>query len=300
MTPAPPALSVVIAAYNRAGSIGAAIRSVLDQSWQDFELIVVDDGSTDATVAAVEAIADPRLRLVRMTENGGVSAARNRGIAEARANWVAFQDSDDEWLPRKLEKQMALLGASGPDPVAVYCGMVTLVEGAPGRRSGVVYIPDPGHETVDGDLSTALLRTSLISTQTLIARRDALRTIGGFDADLAALVDWDCVLRLAPLGPFRFVDEPLVIQRFSENSITRNRARRVAARERIVGKHLDRLGGDPALLARHYRTIAGEHRRIGNYDAARATLAQARALTPLDPKLWALSAYTALGRMRHG
>ena len=104
---ASPSVSIVIPAYNRADSIVAAIESVLRQTWTDFELIVVDDGSTDGTVAAARRIDDPRLRLTEGRVNRGAAAARNLGAAEARGGWIAFQDSDDEWLPEKLEKQMA-------------------------------------------------------------------------------------------------------------------------------------------------------------------------------------------------
>ena len=98
--PVSPPVSVVIPAYNRAATIGAAIDSVLRQTWEDFELVVVDDGSTDGTLAAARAVTDPRLRVVAAPHNLGAAGARNLGVAEARGTWIAFQDSDDEWLPR--------------------------------------------------------------------------------------------------------------------------------------------------------------------------------------------------------
>ena len=109
---------------------------MLRQSFSDFELLVVDDGSTDGTRDVVRGIADPRLRLIETPRNMGASAARNLGIAEARAPWVAFQDSDDEWLPLKLEKQMARLLAPGAGFVAGYCGMMILgeLDGEAGAR----------------------------------------------------------------------------------------------------------------------------------------------------------------------
>ena len=247
-----PAVSVVIPAYNRAASILAAIDSVLRQTWRDFELIVVDDGSRDGTQDVVRGIDDPRLRLIETPHNMGASAARNLGIAEARADWVAFQDSDDEWLPLKLERQMARLLAPGANFVAGYCGMLILGEpdetpGAGGRLQ-VRYFPDVGETRLEGDLLVPLLRGSLISTQTLVARRDRLDEIGGFDPEMRSLIDWDCVLRLAPLGPIAFVDEPLALQRFSSNSITRDRERRLISQIRIAEKHaaaLARHPGDP-------------------------------------------------------
>lgn len=294
MTAASPAVTVVIPAYNRVAQIRPAIDSVLRQTWTDFELIVVDDGSTDGTQDVVRGMADPRLRLIETPQNMGASAARNLGIAEARAPWVAFQDSDDEWLPLKLERQMARLLAPGAGFVAGYCGMMILGEidggtvGGTGRLSAR-YFPAPEQTELEGDLLEPLLRTSLISTQTLVARTDRLREIGGFDPDLKALIDWDCVLRLAPLGPIAFVDEPLVLQRFSTNSITRDRARKLASQIRVAEKHADLLASRPKIHARQLYIIAGGQRQAGDLASARATLARARALDPGNPRYWAMS-----------
>ena len=293
MPPNPvPAVSVVLPAYNRAGSILAAVESVLGQTFRDLELLVVDDGSTDGTMAALEGIRDPRLRLLANPRNLGAGAARNTGIRAARGPWVAFQDSDDEWLPQKLTLQLARLDAMGDGYVAAYCGMAIvggLDDGA--GRTSLRYIPDPTIAGVEGDIHAALLRESLVSTQTLIARRDKLLAIGGFDESLSALEDWELAIRLSELGRFAFVDEPLVMQHFSANSITKHRDRRLAARQSIVAKHLLTLRVNAALLAQHYRAIAGEQRRLGLIAEARASLAEARGLTPFDPKLWALSTY---------
>ena len=291
--PNAPAVSVVIPAYNRVTSIRAAIDSVLRQTWQDFELIVVDDGSSDGTQDAIRAIDDPRLRLIETPHNMGASAARNLGIAAARADWVAFQDSDDEWMPLKLERQMARLLAPGANFIAAYCGMLILGEpnetpGAGGRLQ-VRYFPDAGETRLEGDLLASLLRSSLISTQTLVARRDRLDEVGGFDPEMRSLIDWDCVLRLAPLGPIAFVDEPLALQRFSSNSITRDRARRLISQIRIAEKHAAALARHPEIHARHHYVIAGGHRLAGDLPAARAALARARALQPANPRYWAMS-----------
>jgi GT2 family glycosyltransferase len=327
-----PAVSVVLPAYNRAATIGRAIASVLAQNLSDLELIVVDDGSADGTVAAVRAIADPRLRLVALEANAGAAAARNRGIAEARAPWVAFQDSDDEWLPAKLEKQMARLAApppaGGPDWVAAYCGMLVLGTSreakaalaaeagkaaspprapgnTPGRSLGrdrgdgritLRYIPDPAlpRDALEGHILPALLRQSLISTQMLVARRARLEAIGGFDESLRIQIDWECALRLAPLGPIAFVDEPLVLQRFSPNSLTLDGARRQATRLRILEKHRALFEADPGALAHQFYRDAHALRTAGNFAAARASLLRAVRLDPRNPRSWAMLSYVTL------
>lgn len=322
--PSGPAVSVVLPAYNRAATIRLAAASVLAQSFSDLELLVIDDGSTDGTREAVRAIADPRLRLIGLEANVGAAAARNRGIAEARAPWVAFQDSDDEWLPAKLEKQMARLAtppAQGPDWVAAYCGMLVLgtsgeakarAAGTPGEaahpsrpprplgrprdRIALRYVPDPAlpRESVEGHILPALLRQSLISTQMLVARRTSLEAIGGFDESLRIQIDWECALRLAPLGPIALVDEPLVLQRFSPNSLTLDAARRQTTRLRILEKHRPLFEADPGALAHQFYRDAHALRMAGDLAAARASLLRAVRLDPGNPRIWAMLSYTAL------
>jgi glycosyltransferase involved in cell wall biosynthesis len=301
-SPGAPPISVVIPAYNRVATIRAAIDSVLRQSRRDFELLVVDDGSSDGTPEAVRAIDDPRLRLIATPRNMGAGAARNLGICEARGTWIAFQDSDDEWLPLKLEKQMARLEAPGAGYVAAYCGMLVLGrpegarEGASGdaARIDLRYIPNPAisRDRTEGAILPELLRTSLISTQMLIARRDHLLAIGGFDETLPILIDWECALRLAPRGPIAFVDEPLVFQRYSPNSLTLDAAKRQATRMRIVAKHRALFDAAPRALAQQYYRDAHALRLRGDFAAARASLARACRLDPRRARAWGLLAYT--------
>jgi glycosyltransferase involved in cell wall biosynthesis len=301
-----PQVSIILPAYNRAQSIVAAAESVLRQTFEDFELIIVDDGSVDGTAQIAQQITDPRVRVLVLPENVGVSAARNRGIAEARAEWIAFQDSDDEWLPEKLAMQMVRLNEPGSNWVGAYCGMAiiggnAISEGKPhvsGARTRVMYLPRPRVTHVEGDISRSLLETSLISTQMLVTRLDKLTAVGGFDENLAALVDWDLVLRLSDHGPFAFVDEPLVLQRFSDNSITGDLNRRTVARAQILKKHHDRMARYPDIFAQQLCVLAGEQRRVGNLQAARATMTRAVKLKPLRLDLWTRLLYLRLSSLR--
>lgn len=291
-----PAVSIVIPAYNRADTIRMAVESVLRQTFTDFELLIVDDGSTDGTMAALADLPDPRLRLLANPRNMGAGAARNLGIREARAPWVAFHDSDDEWLPRKLEKQMKRLSTVDKATVACFCGMV-LMMGANwqagdlalqrGKRAYMLYIPASSQEGLEGDIRPSLLRSSPVSTQMLVARRDTLQQIGGFDESLPALIDWDCTIRLAERGHFAFVDEPLVLQFLSDNSISHSRAKRVAARIRILEKHHTFFAGHRKILAAHHVSIAGDLRQMGDLRQARSFLMTALRIYPFAAKTWA-------------
>ena len=276
-----PAVSVVIPFHNRAASLAEAVESVLRQSFGDFELILVDDASTDDGMTIARSLQDSRIRLLAQQTNTGASAARNAGLALARADWVAFQDSDDLWLADKLARQMARLTAPGARHVAAYCGM--LIEDLSDPARPARYLPDPAISPREGDILDSLLATSFISTQTLIVRRDLALQLGGFDPGMPALEDWEFMIRLAQRGSVALVDAPLVRQRFSENSLTRSAERRLRARQRILQKHQALLATRPRILASHHHAVAGALRRStvpGSLTLAQSHLAQAIALAP--------------------
>jgi glycosyltransferase involved in cell wall biosynthesis len=289
-----PRVSVVIPCYNREGAVRAAVQSVLDQTFTDFEVIAVDDGSTDDTVRVLLQIEDPRLQVLTQEANRGVSAARNRGIAAAKARWVAFQDSDDAWHPDKLARQIALLEAPGAAYVAAYCGME--IEEAGGTR----YVPRRDLRHRDANVLPELVWRSFISTQTLIVRRDILVELGGFDEDLEALVDWELMLRVAQRGPVGLVDEPLVRQRFSVNSITRDPLRRVEARTLLVAKHADLIDRYAGAMAEHHYQLSGGFRICGKLDLAARHMIEARRREPWNARWWLTALWLrALRLARH-
>ncbi len=183
-------VSVVIPTHDRAALVGRALRSVLAQTVGDLEVIVVDDGSTDGTARVVADWPDPRVRLVRFDRCRGVAAARNEGIRQARADLVAFLDSDDEWLPEKLERQLARLeAATDPRVTTVFCLDYRYTPGW-GRipRSGVVH---------EGDVFASLLRDWTPHPSLALVRRSALLAVGGFDETLPYDEEQDLWLRMA-------------------------------------------------------------------------------------------------------
>jgi len=199
-----PRISVVIPAYNRADTIARAIRSVLGQSFADFELIVVDDGSADALEAALAPFADPRLKLLRHERNRGAAAARNTAIRASRGELVAFLDSDDEWLPDKLARQEARLAAAG-DPARLSLSGYML------RREGRSSLEArPLAEVSDWYLRLLLVCDVSFGSCALV-RRDAFTELGLLDETLQRFEDWDWLLRYCAKRPIAALSEPLAV-----------------------------------------------------------------------------------------
>ena len=190
-----PSVSVVVPTYNRAALLGRAVKSVLAQTFKDYELIVVDDGSTDDTQEVLREFTDQRIRTLRSDVNQGAPRARNRGIQAARGEWVAFLDSDDEWLPKRLELQMERLAHQGPSEAAVgYC----LFQAHECRTGKVV---QPVHTLAQDDVLKHLLGGRWPkTTSAFMVRRGALLDVGGFDESMPCGEDIDLWLRLAQKG----------------------------------------------------------------------------------------------------
>jgi glycosyltransferase involved in cell wall biosynthesis len=291
-----PRVSVIIPSFNREATLKQSVASVLRQTYEEFELIVVDDCSDDRTSEVLSQICDSRMKVITHDRNRGGSAARNTGIRAAQAEYVAFQDSDDEWLPTKLQKQMAVLENAGPTTIGVYCGMLVLgtVMGDPADSVGVRYLPAPDIPVpLEGNIHASLLRArSFISTQTFVVRRDLLIRSGGFDESLKALQDWDCFIRVAAHGQISFVKEPLVLQRFSANSLTRSTRNRVLAMSVILEKYEEDFRKIPRTLSQHYDVLAGGYRRLGEFSTAAKYYFRSLRLYPSRLGVWLKVAYT--------
>lgn len=201
---ASPLVSVIIPTYNRAALVVEAVASVLAQTWTDYELLVVDDGSTDGTQEVLAPYRD-RLRLLRRPENRGVSAARNLGARESRGQWLAFLDSDDLWLPAKLTRQLQWLAAHP----AVQIAQTEELWLRHGRRVN----PKKRHRKQGGRIFLPSLHLCLVSPSAVMVRRELFLEAGGFDESLPACEDYDLWLRLSWQYDIGLIPEPLVIKR---------------------------------------------------------------------------------------
>jgi glycosyltransferase involved in cell wall biosynthesis len=233
-----PLVSVVIPAYNAVATVGDAVASVLEQTVDDLEVLVVDDGSDDGTRAVVEAIADPRLHLIRQ-ENAGVCAARNAGIRVARGDYVALLDADDLWLPVKLERQLAVFKQE-PDVHAVQAGAIFVDD-----RLRTLSVR-PCVDSKDPVLDTHYFLNLPAFNSAVVFTREKLLERGGYDTSLVILEDWELAIHAARHWGLRGVREPLVLYRVHPGNRSRDVGIHVEPGERV----LRRIFADPELPER--------------------------------------------------
>lgn len=274
MPAAAPRVSVILPAYNRETLVARAIDSVLAQTFTDFELIIVDDASKDGTRKVLETYRDhPKVRLILSDVNRGGSGARNLGIEAARGALIAFQDSDDVWLPHKLAAQVAALDAT-PQAGLCYCASLFYGEG----RS--YYIPEPVFERFEGDMSAEILRRNTTSTQVLLVRRDVLERSGPFDARLKRFQDWDLMIRIAQVTEFVFLPEPMAIIFATPGNISSFVANDAISRAAILTKYEHLFIKNPAHAARNHYITARVWQKLGEQAKARPHLQAAMRLKP--------------------
>lgn len=266
-------MTAVIPAYNAERWVEEAVRSVLAQTYRPVELIVVDDGSTDHTGAAVRAFG-AAVRYIHQ-ENGGVSRARNLGASEGRGEFIAFLDADDEWAPHKVETQVRRV-LERPTVVVSFMSSVFVNE-------------DTGVETVnhcrpEPDLVAGLLLYSCIvgNASSVMVRREAFARAGGFDPAFSQCADWDMWIRLAELGPVDVVDEPLVRIRTHGRSMSRNVPLLEADTLRLLAKfyaapqHLLQYGPmRRRVYCNQYLTLSGSYLHAGLLGASLRCLVSA-------------------------
>ena len=225
-------VSVVIPTYNREKTLEASIKSVEDQTYDDIEIIVVDDGSTDGTEALVQHLSseDTRIRYLKNSKAEGVSGARNTGIDAAVGEYIAFNDSDDYFRKVKIQKQIEQLQN------ADFCSC--RFNKAVNNKNYIVPSDTYTKDKISGNIYSILLHDNLIGCPTLIVRHDFLDEVGGFDDDFPALEDYDLALRLAKNGKARFVDEVLLESGYSEKGLSASEGNYIEASLMLLQKYL--------------------------------------------------------------
>lgn len=241
-------VTVIIPTYNRAPMLQEALESVFSQTFLPLEVIVVDDGSTDSTVQVVKTFG-PRVSYI-YEPHMGVSHARNVGWRMARYRWVAFLDSDDLWLPRKLERQLSFLGENS-EFAACYTDEIWI-------RNGKRVNPCKHHTKYSGWIFLHCLPRCIISPSSVLLRREVLEELGGFDEDMEACEDYDLWLRLAARYQVLYVPEKLIVKRGGHPD---QLSRRVWGLDRFRIKSLAKLIRDETIRNEYRLAALDELRR---------------------------------------
>jgi len=274
-----PAVSVIIPTYNRAHQVGRAIQSVLAQSYQNFEVIVVDDASTDNTKEVMESISDKRIRYIRHNENRGASAARNTGIHVAKGEYIAFLDSDDEWLPEKLEKQIKVLKTTFPEAGVVYTDMWRVYRNG---RAEYWNSPTVTKGTII-DAKKLEYQVMGIGIQSALIRKGCFNKVGVFDEKFPRFIDLELFIRLAKDFHFYHIQEPLV-KYYETEGISSNKRAETTSRILLLEKYSEDFKQNKKFLAREYRYIGSKLVLCGDSKNARRYLIKGAKAYPLNVK----------------
>lgn len=245
-----PLISVIIPAYNNEKTIREAIESVLNQTFSDFELIVINDSSNDSTLEIVSSIQDSRIKIFSYP-NAGVSASRNRGFKLAAGNFISFLDADDLWMSDKLEAQLKAL-QSNPQAALAYSWNDRIDESGQFLSKG-------NYKNFSGNVYEQLVVQNFLETASNpLIRAEALKAVGDFDPTLTPAEDWDMYLRLAERYNFVVVPRPQILYRASANSQSANIFKMEAVGRRIREKiavrapeHLQKI--NKAAIERRYK-----------------------------------------------
>lgn len=269
--PAPP-VTVLMPVYNTEAFIAEAIRSVLDQTYTDFELLIVDDGSTDGSAEIVRSFSDPRLRFLVSDINSGIVSALNRGLAEARGELIARIDSDDMWLSHFLSESVGLLADA---PKVGLVGAPDRIIGERGKR-----IPNAVYRarTAEGIRFQMLFRNPFVHSAVVYRRALAVDRLGGYDPTMAGIEDLDLWVRLLTHCEPAMLARPGVLVRERSGSISSH----VIRQRRLTSD--PRFGKCVGLLDRYARVMLGQESDVVSpFVVASSHLQMHRALSPDQP-----------------
>ncbi len=279
-----PLVSVVIPTHNRPDLVQRAIHSVLGQTYQRLECIVIDDGSFSDTALVVGQMADPRIRFTRHETSRGASAARNTGISLAQGSLIAFLDDDDEWLPKKLEKQVSLIGKLPPEVGLVYCWMDYFDSDG--------HIVREHHPTHSGYVFPLVLdRQRIGGCPTLLVQKAVFGEIGGFDETLPRGNDGDFIRRVCAKYEVDLVPDVLVHVHVAHGheQITRDDIQgiRNAIKGHLVKleKFQDKLIEFPKQTANIYASLAYHYGQLGELKNCALYFLRAFTLYPISKQV---------------
>jgi glycosyltransferase involved in cell wall biosynthesis len=276
-----PNVSIIVPTYNRAHLIGRAIQSVLNQTYQDFELIVVDDGSADNTEEVVKEFQkkDERIIYIRQEKNKGAAAARNTGIKAAKGEYIAFQDSDDEWLPEKLEKQMKAFDNASSEVGVVYTDMQRINEDGEieyWHSPTVIYGSLINPKTLDYQVVN-------IGVQSALIKKECFNGAGLFDEKFPRFIDLELFIRLSKYYHFYHIKEPLV-KYYATEGISSNTNALIVARKLLLEKYFEDVEKNKKFLGNQYFDIGIALCSCGEFERGKIYLIKAVKAYPTNTK----------------
>lgn len=270
-----PRVSVVIPTYNRQSKLKRALMSVLNQTFKDFEVIIVDNASSDDTEITVKGVQDLRIVYIRHSANLGGPAARNTGIKMARASLIALLDDDDEWFPEKLTKQVDQFQKASAKTGLIYSSAEIYDELKHHRIS--VNATD-----FRGNVYERVLLGTILASVTVLIKRECFEKVGFFDETLSSCQDWDMWLRIAHDFEFDYVDEVLARVNMHGEQISNDYAKLIPGRTRMVQKHAEEFKKYPGIYVNHLKRIGKLHCLNGTWNQGLNWFGQALMIHPWE------------------
>jgi glycosyltransferase involved in cell wall biosynthesis len=295
-----PKVSVILPTYNRSFFLASAIQSVLNQTFHDFEILIIDDASVDSTRETVESFNDKRIKYIFHEKNKGEAVSRNTGIINSTGEYIAFLDDDDEWFPEKLKLQVDLLENGSDNVGCIYSGFLFVHRD--NNRILRQKIP-----TKEGNIyKHMLVRNVVDSPSSVIIRRECFEKVGLFDADLPYFVDYDFFLRLSKLYYFAFIKRPLLKYFVHDAQLSNDIDIIEKGLEALKNKYRRNTGLGVSfnkIYSRHYLQISILYCDRDNFIKGREALIKAIYLNPFDYKiylqmLFSLFSYKYYSRLR--
>lgn len=282
-----PVFSVIVPTHNRAHLLPRAIQSVLNQTFSDFELIVVDDASRDSTAEVIKSSQDDRLIYTRRKESGGAAAARNSGIVKARGEYISFLDDDDEYLPEFLEKTFQVFNPASQSVGFTWCGVRKVKDTSSGEIliKEICWEKESCQQTDRQANQKNYLKTA--SGYGLTIRKQCFQTVGLFDETLRAFEDTDFLIRLGKHFDYAIIPQVLIKLHVHKGSqLTDVTPQKAEAYERYFNKNIDFIKSDALRWMRANRKLAALFYQSGNKSKGRRIMTNALLKHPKSLKLW--------------
>lgn len=243
----PTLISIVVPTFNRTEYLERTLNSILNQTFQDFEIIVVDDNPDSRLKEQTKLLENKKIQYFKNDANKGACFSRNFGAWKAKGEYIAFLDDDDEWLPCKLEKQIARFNLLDESFGVVYCGYDYLFNKKIIKKNNIYY--------PENHLYKIALKKCPIGSPTALIRKQVFLKTSGYDLTLPSCQDWDLWIRLSKICKFSPVQETLALYRIHGDQISNSMIKKINGREKLLEKYFSVLSHFPEILSWHYRRL---------------------------------------------